>query len=1332
MQNEYYDEYNENNTYEENDIDNSELSYHGNNICITLNPKDERRNKLKTSEEVLCKKFPNIKNIVSDNKLQEIINNVFPEGFNKQMYIRNLTFEKNGHDIIVLAIRPEIYPGDYLHNLLPEGTSLLFKGHLGGKEFIIDSIHEVADTEQLDFEVDGTAIPYRNPSMITWNFLYDIKDNAESLTQYTGEKLQEWREYLQWKKEFARRQVHGCKYFKITFDEDSKKLIFWLVCENKEYFQIFRKYLYRDVQVFNNDYSQDEWRFNLARYDFRKKYDRSIEVGRCKGVVEEYYLNTNEVEDINIKQNTIEDRIAIDKISADDYFDDIYNEDEYESENSNESDISKIFTNPYVVQVAYDLNRNDLDEINSRNLEDSEIISYVYENVLGNYYKSGFLALSAVGDFVLINRFEQALKQLEMDECYSPNLAMWLFNVDRARLPQRGTEVVIDKWLNKNIENNENQKSAVYKMLQAPDLCLIQGPPGTGKTTVIAEAIYQFVKKGNRVLVASQSNDAVDNALERLADTPEIRAIRVGQKARKKKIDTLNTRKFSEDEALKYYYNALSKKVSSMWLDLWTNIDNLDLQYDTDIRDAEMFRQDISELNTEYAKIITLESEERQLLINYKKQFDVANENNTDIQNDKQQFQALLDNIENNSDEPFFLSINQLKILESKLNPVIEKAINNGVYLTPSTLDINIIGEKNENLYLSIAIKSICLLEKLKKKIVEPKNNQGNNDASIILLQRRYDEVKDEMVRALIDDDDDVAAVLKKKLKSIAKEIDELKYASSVIIISDDEKNILSKEFIEQINSFDRDILTRIIDDIRNSWSQQLEKGIIDIRNYMDSQKIISVSSIKELIKVSEDKIQLFRDQLAKIKKNIDGKSRTLEQLSTKYKIDSTDSEVIIEQIKDLKRKNKELYTQQKSMRDDWESILKSFKERLNDKDSFKYDQTYYQQIYINACNVVGISCTDNMKNLSDNGYNDFDVVIIDEVSKATPPELLIPLMKARKAILVGDHRQLPPMFKEHEGTYEELVKNQEDAPEEIRSLLTNDNFTRFKNMVTSSLFKEYFENADDSIKHSLLVQYRMHSDIMNIINRFYDHRLENGLSSFEENKTKKHDLTIKGIDNSQFIIPSNHAYWIDSSTLPSGIPINETYINKSTSASNILEKYIIIELLKKIADTYKNQGYTKENRKTVGIISFYQMQVNEIREAFKQAKKKFNFSTIDVDINTVDRFQGKEKNIIITSLVRNNKQAKASKHVVAFERINVAFSRAQEMLFIVGAKHMYEHSRIELPNMNTPGFKTVLVYQNIMEDLNRKACFKGSEKLITPEIEKLILKEYGENGGKE
>ena len=453
--------------------------------------------------------------------------------------------------------------------------------------------------------------------------------------------------------------------------------------------------------------------------------------------------------------------------------------------------------------------------------------------------------------------------------------------------------------------------------------------------------------------------------------------------------------------------------------------------------------------------------------------------------------------------------------------------------------------------------------------------------------------------------------------------------------------------------------------------------------------------------------------------------------MSEKYGIASTNAENIISHIKQLKEKNQGLLNEQRQFRNEWEKTIRGFKERLDDKDAFKYDQEHYQKTYINACNVVGISCTDNMRNLSDNGYNDFDEVIIDEVSKATPPELLIPLMKARKAILVGDHRQLPPMFKEHEGSYKELAESQENAPEEVRDLLTQENFKRFQKMVTSSLFKDYFEQADDNIKHSLLVQYRMHTDIMDIINRFYEQRLSCGNSEEVELKEKSHDLTIKGLDNSTFITPLRHAYWVDSSCTPSGKAIYEVRPNNSTSNCNVLEKYIIMELLKKIADAYREKGYDKNNQKTVGVISFYQMQVNEIREAFREAKRTCDFSAIDVDINTVDRFQGKEKNIIITSLVRNNKKGHASQHVVAFERINVAFSRAQELLFIVGAKHMYENQSVQLPNMDMPGFKTAPVYKNIMEGLNRKGCFQTCNKLITPEIEKKIIAEYEEMGGK-
>ncbi len=63
-------------------------------------------------------------------------------------------------------------------------------------------------------------------------------------------------------------------------------------------------------------------------------------------------------------------------------------------------------------------------------------------------------------------------------------------------------------------------------------------------------------------------------------------------------------------------------------------------------------------------------------------------------------------------------------------------------------------------------------------------------------------------------------------------------------------------------------------------------------------------------------------------------------------------------------------------------------------------------------CNVVAITSNSGSKQL-DKHWGYFDVVIIDEVSKSTPLELLMPLMRARKAILIGDYRQLPPTFGE-------------------------------------------------------------------------------------------------------------------------------------------------------------------------------------------------------------------------------------------------------------------------------------------------------------------------------
>jgi superfamily II DNA or RNA helicase len=169
-----------------------------------------------------------------------------------------------------------------------------------------------------------------------------------------------------------------------------------------------------------------------------------------------------------------------------------------------------------------------------------------------------------VGDWALIDRQERTIKNLCQNEnCYSPYLSSYLFDITQAQQPIALPE--IQEWFNTDL--NDAQKSAVKKMIAAPDLCLIQGPPGTGKTTVIAEAILQFAKEGQTILLASQAHDAIDNALSRIKNRPELRAIRLARetKGRNKKI-TDEGQQFAGDQALARHYAALAQYVDSGFL----------------------------------------------------------------------------------------------------------------------------------------------------------------------------------------------------------------------------------------------------------------------------------------------------------------------------------------------------------------------------------------------------------------------------------------------------------------------------------------------------------------------------------------------------------------------------------------------------------------------------------------------------------------------------------------------------------------------------------------------------------------------------------------------
>ena len=237
-----------------------------------------------------------------------------------------------------------------------------------------------------------------------------------------------------------------------------------------------------------------------------------------------------------------------------------------------------------------------------------------------------------------------------------------------------------------------------------------------------------------------------------------------------------------------------------------------------------------------------------------------------------------------------------------------------------------------------------------------------------------------------------------------------------------------------------------------------------------------------------------------------------------------------------------------------------------------------------------------------------FDVAIIDEASQATIPSVLIPIAKAHRFILAGDHKQLPPtIISDRAG---ELEK------------------TLFEELIKLYPFKSQLLN----------VQYRMNSLLMKFPNEeFYNNNL-------------KSDSSVDEI-NINDILSSNKneeaMLFIDTSKV---IDNEENHLKDSKSIINEVEAEIAI----KTANNYLNNGIEEED---IGIISPYADQVKIIQ------------NQTPVEVKTVDGFQGREKEIIIISTVRSNNNGNIG-FLKDLRRLNVAITRAKRKLIIIGNKN--------------------------------------------------------------
>ena len=530
------------------------------NIYVKLDTEENKSNKLKESVRNIKREIPELldEEATDEKNLNYLIEKVFREGYNNTFYFTNASYtiideKKNNKEINIrrLYLRPQ--KGMFLEERMPDNLTLSFRGFISIGFFVINEIAIIGEYDgKKDNELKINVIPYHTniPKGHRGEYLNELINNSESIREHLNKNLENWREYLSWREELVKIRLAGIKYFNCYYHYDDKKdlpiIVFQLVSPSKKDFEKIRKYLRREnIKVFDNNYSTNQWKFNFNEKN--RSLRKAIDLGRFSQVIKEMSYNPTHEEIEKIKN------------SDKSYKGQDFNINEYKN------DIEKISDNPYLIEMAFEIGEDYYDEIRDKELNKVEMEEFINNEIIRkiNRDRGGFLALSAVGDFALLRRLREAISKLGRDEGYAPNLALWLFDIKKAEIPSI-ENINIDKWLNKNIENNEHQNLAVRKMIATKDVCLIQGPPGTGKTTVIAEAIYQFALRGERVLIASQTNLAVDNALERLAKEPVIRAIRLN-----KDKATEDIAHMTEDKVLEYFFKNISTKLKENYLNNW-------------------------------------------------------------------------------------------------------------------------------------------------------------------------------------------------------------------------------------------------------------------------------------------------------------------------------------------------------------------------------------------------------------------------------------------------------------------------------------------------------------------------------------------------------------------------------------------------------------------------------------------------------------------------------------------------------------------------------------------------------------------------------------------
>jgi superfamily I DNA and/or RNA helicase len=346
----------------------------------------------------------------------------------------------------------------------------------------------------------------------------------------------------------------------------------------------------------------------------------------------------------------------------------------------------------------------------------------------------------------------------------------------------------------------------------------------------------------------------------------------------------------------------------------------------------------------------------------------------------------------------------------------------------------------------------------------------------------------------------------------------------------------------------------------------------------------------------------------------------------------------LYDQLWGIRRNIRQLYDSREGNRENRHQKIARLKERAAELE-YTISESLFSDARVIACTLTG-SAHPLLTGRR------FGTLFIDEAAQALEASCWIAIQKADRVILAGDHRQLPPTIK---------------SPAALSGGLDK------------TLMQTICENKPRCVS-MLTIQYRMSDEIMQFPNReFYEGLLQSD-PSVKYRGILDWDTAIEWVESdletengkrkteNEDLTPKSNSFHLSDFTFP--FSSGETLASDGLSRINPVEAELALQTLHNYIERIGKDRILYE-RLDIGIISPYKGQVQLLRRMLRKDSYWKPLRPL-ISINTVDGFQGQERDIILISMVRQNEQGQVG-FLSDLRRMNVAITRARMKLIIIG-----------------------------------------------------------------